>query len=343
MLCHVGASRWLVIDSFRSGSGLPIATEYLEQLVGEHEVVAVVITHWDDDHIHGMSSVVERWNPAEVWLPSVLSDKELIAFAVEHVDAMEGLAPSGLRDFVRVLRVTKGRKIRRWGSAGHAIATGTATTVRLLSPTHEFIDEALTILGINHAPGEREVASVDSNCTSIVLWVDSGDAVALLGADLEATENGWTSVVDAHDPACSLASVVKVPHHGSEDADESRVWERMCSERIFDVTTRYTRLKEPLPPGADVKRLVDRVGGLHVAGELPARLRRDASAFDLHLDAASKTGIRKLGKVGLFRLRHKPGAPWSFHTFGEVASYAGCSVDVRVAQGSASPSSGSLG
>ena len=216
-----------------------------------------------------MSSVVERWTLTEVWLPCVLSDKELIAFAVEHDDAMEGLAPFGLRDFVCVLRVTEGRKIRRLGSAGHAIETGTSTTVRLLSPTHEFIDEALTVLGINHTPGEREVASVDPNCTSIVLWVDSGDRDRSSGADLEATENGWTSVVDAHDPGCSLASVVRVPHHGSEDADEPRTWERMCSDRTFDVTTRYTRLKEPLPRAADVKRLC-RQGGRAACGGRPS-------------------------------------------------------------------------
>ena len=326
VLCHVGDGIWIAVDSFHSESGPPIATDYIEQLRGDHRIQAVVISHWDDDHIHGMTSVIEKWNPEQVWLPAVLSDNELVSFAVEHDEAMEGIAPSGLRDFVRVLRATKGRKVRRWGSAGHSIETETSTVIRLLSPTHDLIDEALTVLGINHAPGEREVTSVESNRTSIVLWIERGDAVALLGADLEATESGWTSVVDAHDPAGNRASLVKVPHHGSDDADDPRIWEVMCSRHTFNVTTRYTRLKNPRPRPTDVQRLLDRTGGLHVAGELPERLRLDASAFDLHLDAASETGIRELGQVGAVRLRRRPGASWSFEAFGFVESNVGCSV-----------------
>jgi len=326
ILCHIGDSKWVIIDSFRSSRGVPIASEYLQQLDGDHEVVAVVVSHWDDDHIHGMGALVEQWMPNQVWLPTILRDQELVAFAVEHDEAMAGVAPSGLKEFLHVMQVTKGQGIRRWGSQGHSIATTTPAVMTLLSPTHEFIDEALTVLGINHAPGEREVTSVRSNRTSIVLWVQMGGATALLGADLEATSAGWSTVVGAHDVSRPSAGVMKVPHHGSGDADDQRVWDIMVDSRAFNVATRYTRLKEPLPRPDDVKRLLDRTGGLFVVGELSKRLRTESTAYDLHLDAASTDGIRALGQVGVVRLRHGPEMEWRCETFGAVEVVVGCGV-----------------
>lgn len=321
VLCHVADGHWIAVDSFHGPSGKPMATEYLEQLGGDHSIQWVVITHWDDDHIHGMGKVVDRWSPGEIWLPAVLNDHELVAFAVEHDDAMTGVAPSGLRDFRNVMRLTKGRRVRRWGSAGHTMDTGGPTTVRLLAPTHDFIDKSLTVLGINHAAGDREVASIESNPTSIVLWITCGEARALLGADLEATEAGWTSVVDSHEASQGRAQTFKVPHHGSCDADEPRIWEEMLVDPI-NVTTRFTKLTHPLPLGRDVQRIVSKSGNFHVAGEIPSRLQHGADAFDLHLDAASQTGIRSFGKLGVVRLRSRPKGEWAFESFGAVESHS---------------------
>jgi Metallo-beta-lactamase superfamily len=319
VLCHLGDRRWLMVDSFRSPAGQPVADEYLDNFGGDHRIVAVVATHWDDDHTHGMADVLMRHEPDEVWMSIVLNEREVFRFAVEHVKSMEGRAPSGLRDFVDVLRAIEGRRIRRWGMVGRSVETGTDVVVRLLSPSDELVDRGLAALGMHLEPGFGEVTSPPSNRTSIVLWVSRGTACALLGADLEAGDLGWTAVLDRGSPDGAPASVIKVPHHGSSDADEPRIWSEWATPTPVNCVTRYTRLAQPLPREDDINRLTARAGPLHIAGRLPDRLRGESVDFDVHLQVASTEGVRPArGPVGMIRARSNENGAWSVEPYGAV-------------------------
>jgi len=191
--------------------------------------------------------------------------------------------------------------------------------MRPLSPVHETVDEGFAALGAAMAPGFGEVTSVSSNRTSIVLWLSWGGRCALLGADLEAGPNGWTAVLDGGAPDDERASVIKVPHHGSFDADEPRIWSEFASECPVNAVTRYTRLVSPLPRREDVERLAARPGDLNIAGSLPERLQPAHSAFDLHLEVASGTGLRWAhGPVGVIRARSSSPEDWRVERFGAV-------------------------
>jgi hypothetical protein len=252
-------------------------------------------------------------------MPVVLNAREVFRFAVEHVEAMKGHGPSGLRDFVQVLLATEGRRTRRWGIVGRAVETGTDVVARLLSPTDELVDQGLVALGIGMQPGFGEVTSPSSNETSIVLWVGDGTSSALLGADLERGSEGWTAVVDRGSPDGTRASLIKVPHHGSSDADEPRIWSELATDAPVNAVTRYTRLAEPLPRPDDVDRLTARSGPLHIAGEVPERLTPTSNEFDLHLQVASLTGVvAARGPVGQVRARALNSGTWETETFGVV-------------------------
>jgi hypothetical protein len=320
IMCHLGEGRWLMVDSFRDADGIPIANSYLDDLEGGHQVVAVVATHWDDDHTHGMAEVIRTHDPAEVWMPIVLNKREVFRFAVEHVEAMEGRGPSGLRDFVEVLGVTSGRRTRRWGMLDRSVATGTAAEARLLAPTDEMVDAGIAALGVHLDPGFGEVSEIDSNRMSIVLWVSNGARAALLGADLENGEDGWPAVLRKGSPTGARASLIKIPHHGSTDADEARIWTELLTDSPVNTVTRFTKKRDPLPLATDVQRLTERAGALHIAGAVPERLRPEQDAFDLHLEVAAVGGLRPAyGPIGVIRARStaEPDG-WSIHSFGEV-------------------------
>jgi len=67
ILLHVGGGRWVVIDSCLDGSKNPVSLEYLTQIGVEPSgaIKAVIATHWDEDHIRGMTSILQRCPDAE--------------------------------------------------------------------------------------------------------------------------------------------------------------------------------------------------------------------------------------------------------------------------------------
>jgi len=184
---HVGDAKWLIVDSFRDAGGEPVAATYLAGLHGEHDVVAAVVTHWDDDHIKGAMDLVARYEPGELWMPAVLDNDEAFEFAYAHTSNENSrLIPSGLQEFVSLAQGLRERPgVTRYGLPGRQIATGTAAIVRVLSPHDEVVSQGFAALGITQRPGLDEIASPRPNTTSIVLWVEFDRGHALLGADLE--------------------------------------------------------------------------------------------------------------------------------------------------------------
>jgi Metallo-beta-lactamase superfamily len=331
ILCHLGDARWLMVDSFKTPDGVPVADDYLSQLSGDHRITAVVATHWDTDHTHGMAAVIENHAPEEVWMPAVLDNNEAFRFAQAHDAAVGDGAPSGLRDFVEVAEMTADNNMRRWGVAGRHVHTATATEVSLLAPVDGVVSRGFAALGIARHPGFGEISSLSANETSIVLLVARGCRAALLGGDLVAGALGWTAVIDGSFPEQQPSprgirrlsrptrpSYFKVPHHGSRDGDDERVWSDVLGPRPVQTAARFTGLRRPLPKPDDVRRIVDRSSPLHVVGPLPPRLEPESDAFDLHLDAATVDGLRPVsGLVGTVRARAK-WRGWSVQSFGPV-------------------------
>lgn len=324
VVAHVGGGDWLVVDScLDSATKTPVALRYLGELgVDPASIKLIVVTHWDDDHINGVSRVLEAAPNAGI----AISQKH-------HPDIFEAIAAAedsnlsdtGLDELGAVFRLLQDRALpgqRRisaspiWASEGTLLFRGvTGATATALSPSAATQMLAMrqweAILPERHKPQRRAVA-VTPNQRSIAVWVSSEvEGSVLLGGDLEQSGNpavGWTAVVQSDRRPDGVASVFKVPHHGSENADNPDVWTEMLVTRPHALVAPFAGGRKPRPSEDDVVRIKGRTDLVYCTapprGWKPAR-RDEAVEKTIREVASSRRQV--VGDMGQVRLRFPPG------------------------------------
>ncbi len=260
IVMHIGAGEWVVVDSCVYSDGTPRALRYLESIGVNpaQAIVLIVATHWHDDHIRGIARLVELCPAAKFCCASVLCREEFLAL----VGTLEGrhfsVSGSGLREIYEVFsRLGETQRTPKHALANRVVLQKETCTISSLSPCDEVFQKFLKSVG-QLVPGQGKdktrIQSLSPNETSVALWVDAGDFTLLLGADLE--EWGWVAIVGSPERPVGKASVFKVPHHGSENADEPEVWKRMLMSDPVAVLTPWRRGGHVLPRRQDAERIL---------------------------------------------------------------------------------------
>jgi glyoxylase-like metal-dependent hydrolase (beta-lactamase superfamily II) len=75
IVVHLGFDDWIVVDScIEPDSGKPIALAYLEAIgVAYSRIALVTASHWDDDHIRGISEVFREATGAQFVCSSAMA------------------------------------------------------------------------------------------------------------------------------------------------------------------------------------------------------------------------------------------------------------------------------
>jgi hypothetical protein len=135
------------------------------------------------------------------------------------------------------------------------------------------------------------------NPTAVVLWVQVGDVVALLGADLEREDDvhrGWKAVAQCT-KGRGQAEVVKVPHHGAASAYDRDAWAKLVSPSAILVLAPWRGGGRALPTHADVIRMREASEVvLQAAPAVPATARRLSNGF---------WSMRNVGEIGRVTVR----------------------------------------
>ena len=113
------------------------------------------------------------------------------------------------------------------------------------------------------------------------------------------------------------ASVFKVPHHGSDDADVPEVWERMLDPEPFAVLAPWRRGRGLLPTSHDVQRILSRTPHACASAKpgSSARKRPGTVSRTVRSTGTKLTGL--IGSPGIVRLRRSlgTGSSWSVNLF----------------------------
>lgn len=285
VVVHLGEGDWIVVDScVETGSGRPIALEYLDQLGVDvsKAVKLVVVTHWHDDHIKGASVILRAAQQAEVVCSAALSRDEFF----EAVGAAEhALTESpGTAEFSAIFKTLTERAASgvrpqsigpTWVMASQCLLSlrnmgrKCPAEVHALSPSSGSMSLAfheIAHLLPQYGKPKRRAVALRPNQLGVVLWVGVGDVRLLLGSDLEESTSltlGWQAVVRSTTRPTGRAQIFKVPHHGSKNADSPEVWDQMLDSSPHALLTAFASGSTPIPSETDIARLRRRTEHLY--------------------------------------------------------------------------------
>lgn len=274
---HLGDGEWMLVDScINPTTRTAAALAYLAELglSPDREVCLIVATHWHDDHVQGISAIVEACADATVVCSAALQQRDIFAFVLRQEGA-KGALGSGLDEFRALLRICgERRRPVLWAKANlplHPLPPGIAPLVVALSPSEDAFERTLQHL-IEAATSTRSTiprrysAPEGPNGASVATSIQKEDVGLLLGADLETSPNnqtGWDAVVTYSRPPLK-ASAVKVPHHGSSGAHDDSMWSELLESNPLAILTPWIRGGKHLPTDADLERIKTFANGVYI-------------------------------------------------------------------------------
>lgn len=229
---HYGNGNWLVVDSFKE-NGNPAALNYLDALgVTPESVRHLVVTHLDSDHYRGIEQLYDACSGARLWVSAAVRSEWFLKIYGERPKEL-GVAPV-VATISRARRQPLIGTISRLAylSVGKPLLEEGGVAIRAIAPSEAAVDGANEALARAAGWGTeriRRVLRTDNQC-SVALHLRFDGASALLCGDVECQpyECGWRAVLEEPRNAGLMpASLVKVPHHGSEGAHEDQMWQSM--------------------------------------------------------------------------------------------------------------------
>jgi hypothetical protein len=335
IVVHVGLGRWLIVDSCRDPeTKQPVALKYLQALgVNAGECVDwVVATHWHSDHVGGIGETLAACTSARFVCATVLQKREFLKYAAQS-RVVSG--PGTALDFLGAFEELMHRKATPvWTTGGRVLATRAATggqpefRLEALSPSDaEFSLFLSNIAGQVRVKGmpHRAYVSTDPNHAAIVLSLRWGSDAVLLGADLlshSSPDRGWLAAAgQATILLAPKASLVKIPHHGSESAHAESMWSDLMEADPVAVVTPYSRgKKEGRPPKkSDLARIVKLSSEAYLTAPTESgRARKKTSPVAVGLAQSGITMRSLSANVGLVRMRRAAGGSWESALFGRA-------------------------
>lgn len=328
---HLGCGEWIVVDSCvdQRSNSVPVL-EYFKRIGVDVEkaVKLVVGTHAHDDHIAGISRVLDASKSAYFVSSAATVTKEFLALA--RKDQLDPDSRTSVySEYRSVFGIIKerskgmGHRLHRFAVQGRPLLELPMggqrrhhAVVLPLSPSDEAFARSLSALDkeLPRVGTERRTDGVDPNELAIALWVEVGSQRALLGADLLIGPEGcgWKAVVSTFAPEQS-ASLLKVPHHGAPNAHHGPMWESLLTEQPVAVVAPYRPCRTARPSPADITRICSLTSHAYITASPkvpapPRTVKRSAKT----LNQVGRNVREPWGRVGHVRARcSAEGGPWT--------------------------------
>ncbi len=111
IVLHLGDGEWVIIDSCINKNKEPAPLHYL-RAIGVNPSIAVkliVATHWHDDHVRGIASVVRNCPNAQFFCSDALREEEFLSLVCSLRERSMMNSTSGVKEFGDVMSILEER------------------------------------------------------------------------------------------------------------------------------------------------------------------------------------------------------------------------------------------
>lgn len=258
-------NEWAIIDScINPNTRGPLTLEYLNKIGVDvkNQVKFVICTHWHDDHIRGLSKVLDKCVKAQFCMPCVNDKQKFLNYV--NLDCAKTLrgSISSFQEFKNCLYIIKGRERQPKRlkadlviyKSKFQLTSKEEYPIELysLSPSESVItsfDLELSELFDAYKLNEKSIPEKSANEKSAVIYFKFGDFSALFGADLEVTGNaneGWLDIKNNSAVREGKSILYKIPHHGSSNGYNEDIFRELVeNDAILKLSPWNRRNKLP--------------------------------------------------------------------------------------------------
>lgn len=241
IVIHLGNQEWAVVDScINPATKKSLPLEYLKQLGVDvaKQVKLIICTHWHNDHILGISELLEASVNAK-FVMARPSDKSkfLLLVGIDSGKAKFGESASSTTEFKSCIEILSNRdSINMQAQANRLLYKNDYSEIYSLSPsdfTLSEYDKEISELITKFGASRFKLLVKDPNSKSVVLFIKLGNHRILLGADLMVSADdreGWLCILKDALVVDKPASLYKIPHHGSLNGFHILIWEKLLEK-----------------------------------------------------------------------------------------------------------------
>jgi beta-lactamase superfamily II metal-dependent hydrolase len=260
ILVHLGHKNWIAIDSCidpKTKDSLPL--DYLRKIGVDikTDIKMIICTHWHDDHILGLSQLLEEATTATFCMAKPNDLRKFLSLVnLDYRKIDIEVSNSSTIEFNKCLEIINIRnRINKNAEADKTllninIGNGLTSSVISLSPSEATIkafDSEISTLITNYGESSKKIINKTPNSKSVVLFIKLATHRAILGSDLEVTESnteGWLNIIEHSQVIDKKSSLFKIPHHGSSNGYHERIWLQLLEEYPVSKLTPWNKSKK---------------------------------------------------------------------------------------------------
>ena len=328
IVIHLGNGQWMIIDSCIDPTcNQPAAVKHLENIGVDlsSAVKLVLVSHWHDDHIRGLSVVVSQCESARVCYSAALLKQEFLSLVSIYSGRLSLVDryTSGTREIANIIKVLEERINNNEKYRTNCMVPVLADrllfendeenykcNVRTMSPSDKSFKKALISFSEMIPTTKNERVTLTSqkiqNHNAIAVWVNFNNIKMLLGSDLEETGDpqiGWSAIIDSPVRPNGKAGIFKIPHHGSPNGHHEKVWTEMVDNDSISLLTSFSRGATFRPQPGDIERIKQYTSKLFYTYEPRLKLPKRDPAVERTLRGMAIDRKALGGEIGHIQIR----------------------------------------
>lgn len=261
IVLHLGNNDWIVVDSCinpQTKRSLPL--EYLESrgIDFENDVKLIICSHWHDDHIKGISQLLETCKNAVFSIAIAHDRKKFLRFVgLDHNKIKDEATVSSTNEIDKCFKIIASRNSTIKQAVQDKVLLSSNNNninfeIIALSPS-DYILEAFSMeistLITDYGKSNKKIIYQSPNDKSVVILIKINDQKILLGSDLEVSEDerkGWRCIIKNGQTIDLKSHIFKIPHHGSVTGYDKEIWNNLIEPSTIAKFSPYNR-GEKLP------------------------------------------------------------------------------------------------